>query len=437
METLAKKYGTIIFLIITTPLYYFIGYQLVRHQFLPLIISISILFYLYILALKHLNFSWWLVVLPRLIFLISTPSLSDDYYRFVWDGNLMAQGLNPFQYLPAEFPKTKIFTGLNSKHYYSIYPPVLQLVFAASAYLAKGNLLLNIIWLRLVIILAEIGSIYLIIKLLKYFKLSKNKALIYSFNPLVIIELTGNLHFEALSIFFLLLAFYWLFVKNKSENSWRFSAIALAISVLIKMLPLIFIPIIIKYLGYKKGLFYSIIVVLIISLAFLPFVNFQIINNISQSLDLYFQKFEFNGSIYNLVKWLGIYLNNNNPIQVAGPLLATLSFLIILWLSFGKFQKNRLNYLTENTDIELIKYCLAIIAVYFIFATTIHPWYLTTLVALTCFTQFKSPIVWSFLAVLSYSAYKIEGFSENYYLLVAQYLVVFIFMASDFRKEIL
>lgn len=432
----SKKYGKYIFLILSGIIYYYVGYQLVRSNFEILIIDVSLLFALYIYASKYLTFDWWSVIILRIVLIASIPSLSDDYFRFIWDGNLVANGQNPYQFLPSElvqnsmskFQAREVFDGMNSKNYYSVYPPLLQLIFGFAAFFSKGNILINIIGLRLFIILAEIGSIYLIIRILKYFNLPKSNVLIYAFNPLVILELTGNLHFEGITIFFTLLVFYWLVVKTNSIKNISFTATFLAFASLIKLLPLIFIPLIINKIGWKKEYIFSFLVGIIIIIAFLPFINFAIINNISQSLNLYFQHFEFNASIYYLVRWLGIIVNNNNPIQFAGPLLSMMSFFIILWISFGK-------YAFRNSNNQIFIQALLVVSTYFIFATTVHPWYLTTLVAFTSLTNFRFAIVWSALAFLSYSAYQFSDFHENLWFILFEYFIVFGFFYFELKTK--
>ena len=75
---------------------------------------------------------WWMgvAVFFRLIFLFSTPVLSDDFFRFIWDGRLLVGGFNPYLYLPSEVVNTPIFStanlsttlyeGLNSPHYFTV-----------------------------------------------------------------------------------------------------------------------------------------------------------------------------------------------------------------------------------------------------------------------------------------------------------------------------
>lgn len=412
---ISQQYFKWIFIVFSAILYYHIGYVIVRSEFLLLLIDFSALFLLYFLAIKFFEFDWFTAIFLRLVLTASIPTLSDDYFRFIWDGNLMASGQNPFKYLPSELPKNEIYEGLNSKNYFSVYPPLLQLIFGFSSFVANGNILANIIAMRSIILMADLGSIYLIIKLLAHFNLSKNQVQLFALNPLIIVELTGNLHFEGVTLFFTLLAFNLLINYQNTGRNLILSAISLAMAVLIKLLPLIFIPLIINKLGWKKGVFYSLLVALIVTLAFIPFLNIQMILNISNSLNLYFQKFEFNASVYYVVKWLGIFLNNNNPIQVAGPLLNFIGGIVLIWISFANKK------LIEKLNVKL----LFLPAIYLLLATTVHPWYICTLVGLSCLTKYRFAIVWSGLCILSYSAYQSKVYSENLWLISIEYLIVF------------
>ena len=70
----------------------------------------------------------------RVISLFFDPLLSDDYYRFIWDGMLMHEGVHPMAYTPLylmQHPEIvslndALFSQLNSQKYYSVYPPVAQ-----------------------------------------------------------------------------------------------------------------------------------------------------------------------------------------------------------------------------------------------------------------------------------------------------------------------
>ncbi|MEZ4905576.1 MAG: glycosyltransferase 87 family protein [Spirosomataceae bacterium] len=359
----------------------------------------------------------------RIILLFSTPALSDDYFRFIWDGRLLAAGYNPYLYLPSDLLPSpvaskahltqQLFDGLNSPHYFTVYPPLNQLLFAASAWLSGGNVIWNIVLLRLWIILAEIGTIGLMIRFLpKVLKIPKNTQapLIYALNPLVIVELTGNLHFEAVTIFFVLLA-VGVFLKPFQNDKFSLaSAVALALAVAVKLLPMLFLPLLLKRLGFWRWVVYCGAVGGVLLLFFAPFLSRELFLNFGKSLDLYFQKFEFNASIYYLLREVGYWLTGYNVIQTLGPLLSSITVVGVVWIA--------------HRSGSLVHKMLLALTLYFLLATTVHPWYITTLVAFGALAGRWYPIVWSVLLPLTYVAYTYQPYHENLNLVVLEYVLV-------------
>jgi len=84
---------------------------------------------------------WGIAIAMRLILLPLTPELSDDIYRYLWDGEVQLAGINPYRYAPAASELSEIRTvykGLiNNPTVPTIYPPLAQLAFLAIA-LAGG-----------------------------------------------------------------------------------------------------------------------------------------------------------------------------------------------------------------------------------------------------------------------------------------------------------
>ncbi|MBL4754212.1 MAG: mannosyltransferase, partial [Flavobacteriales bacterium] len=72
---------------------------------------------------------------------------------------------------------------------------------------------------------------------------------------------------------------------------------------------------------------------------------------------------------------------------------------------------------------------------YFLLSTTVHPWYITTLVALSAFTKYQYASLWSFLVLLSYAAYAAQPFQENFYLLGLEYLLLAGFIAYELWRK--
>ena len=359
--------------------------------------------------------------------LFSLPNLSDDVYRFIWDGRLIINGYNPFDHLPSFYIQNNIeipginqalFSKLNSPEYFTIYPPVAQGIFAKACWNFPNNILASAMVMKFFLFLCEISSLFFIKKLLDHFQLPEKNILLYALNPLIIVELCGNLHFEAAMICFLLAAIYF-FIKNK--NNW--SAVMMSLSIASKLLPLIFLPFLIKRLGWKKSIQNFLIVGVILTLLFLPLASSVFINNFGESLDLYFQKFEFNASIYYLLRWAGFQVVGYNLIQQLGPILALLVFFGVLAMAY---------YEKEPDWKNLFEKMLFAICLYFACATIVHPWYVSLPLVLCLFTRFRFPVFWSGLVFLTYINYSYDFYFENLWIVSLEYILVFGYFRYEF-----
>jgi len=367
----------------------------------------------------------------RVLLLFSMPNLSDDIYRFVWDGRLWLNGINPFNDLPRtvldfqplpEGITPELFQQLNSPDYFTIYPPVAQGIFILASWLSPQSVWGSAIVMKLFLLACEIGSLILLLRLLKNFKLPEKNVLLYALNPLLIVEIMGNLHFEGAMIFFFLLAFWWLV-----HQKYSLSAIAFAFSIASKLLPLMFLPFLIRRLGWKRSLHYFSILGFSLLLLFLPLFNGVFLQNFGDSLNLYFQKFEFNASVYYIVRWIGFQMKGYNLIAVWGPRLAFGTFLGIMLLVI---LEKKLDW--RSLPLRL----LWASSLYLLFTTTVHPWYVSLPVVLCVFTRFRYPIIWSALIPLTYVNYSYNPYWENLWLVALEYIVVLTFLAWElFAKK--
>ncbi|TPE44483.1 glycosyltransferase 87 family protein [Pontibacter mangrovi] len=417
-------------LAVSAAAYAALAYATPRTGFAQLVLLYAVVFiaYLYVCRQRiHLWHGIAAAILFRLIFLLATPALSDDYFRFVWDGRLLAAGLNPYLYLPTFFLQPEapqvpgltqeLFGQLNSQGYYSVYPPVSQAVFWLAVQLSPQSIPGSVVVMRLILLLAEAGSILLLWRLLRKMALPEKHVLLYALNPLVIVELVGNLHFEALMIFFLLLALYQLFYHRLV---WSGMAFGLAIGA--KLLPLMFLPFVLRKLGWRQFILYGTVVLITVVAQFAPLVNLQVLQHISQSLDLYFRKFEFNASVYYLLRWLGFRVAGYNIISIIGPLLSLVTLVAVLSMASVK---------KLGSVRRMAGYMATALAVYLLLSTTVHPWYLTTLLALTVMSHFRFAVVWSGLAILTYAAYRTPTYQEGLLLVALEYSLVLLWLTVE------
>lgn len=370
-----------------------------------------------------LSFYLGIAVLARVMLLFSFPNLSDDVYRFIWDGRLIVQGQNPFNHLPAYYLENgnevsgltaALFSELNSPEYFTIYPPVAQGTFAIACWLFPTSIIGSALMMKLFLLACEIGTLWLLPKLLQAFELPAHRSLIYALNPLIIVEIMGNLHYEGAMIFFLLLGIWWL-----QKDRMYLAAGAIALSVAAKLLPLLFLPFFIRRMGWRSSFRFFSLLGSFLALFFLPLLNGVFIENFGNSLDLYFRKFEFNASFYYVLRWIGYLRKGYNQIAQIGPLLAMSTFIGICAAAWLHRKRDWASF----PGPALFAICL-----YLFFTTTIHPWYVAMPVALCLFTNWRFPVLWSGLIVLTYINYSYGEYHENLWIVGLEYVGVLTFL---------
>lgn len=421
-----------------------LAYATSRAQFGQLVglLAVALLAYAWLLR-SHLPWRWGLAAALgfRLLWLPALPALSDDVYRFHWDGLLVANGVNPFQFRPDEIiadgarasirneaQRTRVlprlqqlYRQLNSPHYYSVYPPVCQFIFGAAACWFPDSDRGFAVALRVVLLAAEVGSAALLLALLAASGAPLARAARYLLHPLVIVELTGNLHFEGLVLFFLLLA-CWLLSRQRGAAS----ALALALGIATKLLPVLALPPLLRRLGGRRFATYLAGVVSTLAVLFSPFLSLELLTNVGRSLALYFRSFEFNASIYYVLRAAGYWLTTYNEIALIGPALALASGLLGLGLAWRE---------RRPTLASLPQTLLLMLTAYYALATTVHPWYLTLLIGLSVLSRFRYPAVWGGLAVLSYAAYRTSAYTENLWLVGVEYVVTAAVLSWELLRQ--
>ena len=416
-------------------LYIIWAYNLARFEHSKLLLIYTVLFgsYYFIVKNQKIKESWlsYLAVLFRLLFLLAIPNLTQDFYRFVWDGRLILEGLNPYLHTPNELMESSIglfpqmntlyegMGALSAKHY-SNYPPVHQMPFIIAAFISKHSILGSIVVLRLILISADLGILVFGKKLLK--KLNKPTRTMYWFilNPLVIIELTGNLHFEGLMLCFFIISLY--FIHSKK---WHIAAVVMALSIAVKLVPVLSLPLFLNKLGWKKSvLFYSVTAAVFIIL-FIPFFSFGLLENFSATIGLWFSNFEFNASVYYFLKGT---LENINGVSVINSMGIIVACVVTLQTSCLLLKKKK-----ETSQIILT--ILWILSGYYFISTTVHPWYIISLLLLSVFTNYKFVLVWSYTLILSYIAYNEYSVEECNSILIIEYTPVILMLGWELYSK--
>jgi len=436
------------FILISSFFYVYIEYFLPRTSFYTLIILWFSLFGFSFYLIQHSQIGikklFYIGILFRILLLIAIPPLSQDFNRFIWDGRILFEGFNPYLTTPQFLIENNTVSiqdgnqlfkamGMLNASNYSNYPPISQLGYYIAAIFGSKSIITSIIVMRCQLILADIGIFYFGKKILQFLKLPEKNIFLYFLNPFVILELTGNLHYEPVMVFFLIISLYFLF-----KQKWILSAILLGISINVKLLPLIFIPVFAGYflespvlsksLKYSisnlfvnrkkiiKYLSYCFVAIGVNIILFLPFVNEDFLINYGSSVGLWFKSFEFNASIYYVIRWIGYQTVGYNIIGTVGKILPLFVILFVILISLFK-RNNKLEILMSS-----LLFCICI---HLALTTTVHPWYLSLPIALSIFTRYNYfTYVWTAVIIFSYSAYANENFQENLLFVTLEYLVV-------------
>lgn len=317
------------------------------------------------LAMRHVLVG---ALLARLVFFPLQPSLSDDAFRYVWDGMVQWDGLNPFLYLPSSdalgaYHDRALYDALNSAEYYSVYPPLSQLIFAVGGVFADGGWQVSYYVIKGCLVLIEVGGVWCLAQMV-----SARAVMLYAWHPLVLVETAGQAHTEAAMVG-LLLAAIWA-VRTK-RGHW--AATALAGAGWVKLYPFLLFPLLWRRFGIGvlgTGAAVS------LGLA-VPYAAPCALANMFESLQLYVQLFEFNAGPYYAVKEGFALFTGQDWSKQIGPAMGLL-FAGLLPIVYGLDLRNAWRF--ETTAI-------LIVGAFFVLSTTVHPWYLIGLVALSVLFQ--------------------------------------------------
>lgn len=362
----------------------------------------------------------------RLVFLPAEPRLTEDHYRFFWDAkvSLSESSKGVYGSTPGELmsdgskvaiENRDLYCVLNSPDYPTIYPPLAQ-VFFVSATITGKSYFGTLISFRVFLILSELILVFVLLRLFRKFKIEPSGIAVWVFNPLVIVEFTGNLHFDGLMILFLVAS-----IGFHLEKKWIPAAILLSFSVGIKWLTLIYFPLLLTVAGWRKTMWSGLIACGTIAILFVPFIRRNDMNYLLDSFGLFLQKFEFNASIHYLTSAVGKNLVGFNPLYYSGIFFFCLVCCILAFFAMRKPKdSNGINYFIAAGG-----------TVYFLlllFSSVVHPWYVVLLLIPAMFLDWKFPIVWSLLIPLSYIFYDGEIHFLYPVFVGLEYLVVLIFV---------
>jgi hypothetical protein len=399
-----------------------------RQETIPFLLLYGVAFVLYIPG------AWWslqwrggrgalgfvlgVAVVLRLVLLFTTPpALSDDVYRYMWDGHLANAGVSPYAQ-PVKSPLLDVYDTpqralVNNDWMASPYLPVSQVFFALVYRIAPNSTLA----FQVAAALLDLLTGLLILDLLRRLGLPAARVLIYLWNPLVVVEFAHGAHVDALMICLTMVAL-WALVAFRAR---LLAVIALAAATLTKGLPALLLPVLARRWGWRYTLIYAVLVFIACAvLALGP--GWGLVGPLEGkgllgALRIYGAYWNYNSGLYH---WLEVTLSGYRtpgavPPEAAGwgPIWAAkfivmgllVAVLVIVWRKSHR----------AGNNLALLRLAAVPLAAYVLLATTVHPWYATLVMPFLPFlpsrnTTGRSKFLWPALyfsgaVALSYLTY--------------------------------
>lgn len=342
-------------------------------------------------------------ILFRMTLFFSEPSLSDDIYRYVWDGTVFNQDINPYLYPPSAPElgglRDSLYPQINHKDIGTPYGPVTIMVFALTQAIAN-----NVFIMKIPFILFDCLAMLLLLSMLRTSGLPRNNVLLYAWNPLVLVEISGSGHNDPLAVLFLLGALFY-FQRNKP---WQ-GALGISMALLSKYFAILFLPAIWKHI--KKGAW--IILPLSLMLFFIPFYNG--LENHVLSLTTVGSQWRFNDSIFSVIYFL------TGSLELSKGIVVT-AFLALV-------------FIVHRRSMPVLKSAMTLIGGALLLTTTLQPWYLLWVVPFLCFYPNRAWILLTGLIMLSYHVlirYMADGiWIENMWIKTAIYVPFYALLIAD------
>ncbi|MCA9771252.1 MAG: hypothetical protein KC466_02515, partial [Myxococcales bacterium] len=146
-------------------------------------------------------------LLFRVMQIPAAPSLSDDLWRYLWDGRVSEAGINPFAHAPDARALAALRDGdwakINHREIPTIYPPLAQFAFRAARGIGSGSAALKSLW-----VLCDLGVMAVLVALLARSRRPASRLILYAWNPLVVVEVARAGHVDVLGILFVTLALW-------------------------------------------------------------------------------------------------------------------------------------------------------------------------------------------------------------------------------------
>jgi len=339
-------------------------------------------------------------LLLRLMFLFAPPQLSDDVYRYLWDGRQLQQGDNPYAVAPASVPPPPdlayVHARINHPDYVTIYPPAAQLVFAGGASMGGG-----ITGIKAFLVLFDLGLCALLMAVLARLGMPLWRAVLYAWNPLPVLEIAGSGHIDGAGLTILMGAFCLLLRERNPDpmvppRQWPFylAGALLACAGMVKLFPLVLAPVLFLLVPAQRRLHFVAGFLGALTALLVPFLPH--LANMSATLDIYARNWEFAGFAFNTLRKM------TGSGAIARMLLSGGFLVAAVWIVRRLAQRLEGNPVIAARGRLALEACYAIAMALLLLTPTLQPWYALGLAVFLPFCAGPAGMVLCWAVFLTY-----------------------------------
>ena len=303
----------------------------------------------------------------RLSIIFFPPYLSDDIYRYVWDGRVQSAGINPYRYIPADeslagLRDEKIYPNINRRDYaHTMYPPA-----AEAAFLLTTRFSESVTWMKAAMVGFETIAVWALVQLLVSFGLARQRVLIYAWHPLAVWEFAGSGHVDALAIAFIALAL--LLRRQRRETLTGFM---LACAVCVKLFPAVLFPALYTRRSWKMPLAFAATILI----AYLPYLSVGPVGVLGFLPGYASERGMISGEQFFLLTVARRLLTA--PVPTSAFLIFALAVLGMLSVWLMRNQR--------SDDLRYLRNGLIITSAFMVLLAPHFPWYFAWLILFLCF----------------------------------------------------
>lgn len=307
----------------------------------------------------------------------------NDMVRYLYDGRLQRLGYNPFEVVPADpavaHTHTEETAKMPSRRARTPYPAAAQLFFRGVVTVWESSRAMK--W---ALVGCDLLTIWVLVAWLRDTKRSPWLALVYAWNPLVILEVAHSGHIDALGALWIAISAWMLSTGRPMRAS-----IAFVLAVATKLLPIVLVPLYWKRIRFRD----AVVAALVLAALYYPFrsagmMPLGAVPNVVAFI-------RFNGPLF---KWLALTFD---PQKAAGfALLAGLA--VAAWMRYRRGADDPAAWAWP-------------MAISLAAAPVIYPWYLLYFTPFL-FTRAAMPLlVWTYSVIPVYIVWHLSKFGHRWF----------------------